>query len=129
VSFFDDNYVLAESQNLEFKEAAGQLPDDVWETYSAFGNTEGGEIVLGVREDKVTHEFSLVGVEDPRGIVDAFWETIRNPKKVSRDITLPDSVRVISRGDMEFVSIEVPRAERDDKPVMVYDRRSKSFVA
>ena len=121
--------MLAESQNLEFKEAAGQLPDDVWETYSAFGNTEGGEIVLGVREDKVTHEFSLVGVEDPRGIVDAFWETVRNPKKVSRDITLPDSVRVISRGDMEFVSIEVPRAERDDKPVMVYDRRSKSFVA
>lgn len=30
---------------------------------------------------------------------------------------------------MELVVIDVPRAERGDKPVTVYDRRRKGFVA
>lgn len=53
---------LREGQYLEFKEAAFSLPRDMWETYSAFANAEGGEIVLGVREDKESHRFYLDGV-------------------------------------------------------------------
>lgn len=97
MSFADGNYQLQESQTLEFKESAGGLPDDLWETYSAFANTEGGEIVLGVHEDKKTHVFSLVGVTDSQYLLDQFWSEIRNPKKVSRDILLPDSAKPIQR--------------------------------
>ena len=56
---------LREGQYLEFKEAAFSLPRDMWETYSAFANAEGGEIVLGVREDKESHRFYLDGVPNP----------------------------------------------------------------
>lgn len=129
MSFYDGVYELDESQRLEFKEAAVGLPDDVWETYSALANTEGGEIVLGVREDAENHTFHLEGVNNPTEIVDDFWKTIRNPDRVERDIMLADGVKTLNREGMIFVVIDVPRAERDEKPVRVYDRRRKSYVA
>lgn len=129
MSFLNGDFEYQESQRLEFKEAAGALPEDIWETYSAFANTEGGEIVLGVREDAANQTFVPVGVANPQEQVDTFWVTVRNPQKVSRDVTLADGVRIVQRDELDFVVITVPRAERDDKPVTVYDRRGKKPVA
>lgn len=129
MSFRDGNFILEESQRLEFKEASGGLPEDMWETYSAFANTEGGEIVLGIHENRADHSFTLVGVADAILLADQVWTTVRNQKLVGRDVLLSDSVDIVSRDGLDFVVVEVPRAEKDDKPVEVYDRRSKSFSA
>ncbi|EKD38594.1 MAG: hypothetical protein ACD_75C00682G0002 [uncultured bacterium] len=56
---------LSETVDLECKLAAGkdgkgQLPADFWPTYSAFANTHGGVILLGVKEKQ--GRFSLHGV-------------------------------------------------------------------
>ena len=55
---------LGEDQNIEFKAADGGLPKDLWPTLSAFANTDGGCIVLGVREKQ--GEFEISGVSNPR---------------------------------------------------------------
>lgn len=83
---------------MEFKEAASGLPDDLWETYSAFANTEGGTIVLGVAEDRSTGGFRPVGVPDARSAISDFWNTVRNPRRVARDVMLYDGVRVEQEG-------------------------------
>ncbi len=118
-----------EGQRLEFKEAATGLPNDLWETYSAFANTEGGLIVLGVCEDAATGKFSAAGVPDAQGTVASFWSSLRNPQRVDRDIMLYDGVGVECIAGKDFVVIDVPRAERGEKPVRVYDRHAKGFVA
>ncbi|WP_440056250.1 AlbA family DNA-binding domain-containing protein [Pseudoalteromonas sp. T1lg65] len=52
---------LREGNELECKKSKKDLPKDFWETYSAFANTNGGTVLLGV-EELGDGTFQAVGV-------------------------------------------------------------------
>ena len=41
---------MSENAAVEFKRAKGGVPADFWPSYSAFANTDGGTVILGIRE-------------------------------------------------------------------------------
>ena len=107
-----------ENNRIEAKKALGGLPHSIWETYSAFANTLGGIILLGVeeREDKSLHPIDL---PDPELLIEDFWEIANDPRKVSVNILLEKDVTVEQINGKRIVAIRVPRARRSDKPVFV----------
>lgn len=107
-----------ENNRIEAKKAVGGLPQSIWETYSAFANTLGGIILLGVEEhpDKSLH---AVHLPDPEKLVKDFWDAVNNPNKASVNILSSKDVTIEPVGEESIVVINVPRADRTYKPVYV----------
>ena len=107
-----------ENNRIEAKKALGGLPRSIWETYSAFANTLGGVILLGVEEyaDKSLHPVNL---PDPEGMVRDFWNAINNPSKASINILTDRNVQIVEIEGNRIIEITVPRAERGVKPVYI----------
>ena len=66
-----------EDNRIEAKRAQGGLPHSLWETYSAFANTLGGVILLGVAEAKDGSLYS-VPLLDPEELVEEFWSIVQD---------------------------------------------------
>lgn len=107
-----------ENNRIEAKKALGGLPHSIWETYSAFANTLGGIILLGVEERK-DHSLHAVNLPDPDKIIKDFWEIANNPEKVSVNILTGRQVQKQEVDGNRIVVITVPKAERSDKPVYI----------
>jgi len=107
-----------EGNRLEAKAARRGLPGSLWETYSAFANTEGGIILLGVSED-ADHSLHVSGVTDALLVVKNLWDTLNNSSKISVNILTDRMVSVESIDGKEIIVIKVPRAERTMRPVYI----------
>lgn len=115
-----DLELLRESVDLECKLAAGRdgqgaLPEDFWPTYSAFANTEGGVVVLGVRERQ--QQFLLEGIANIAKVRKELFDGLNNRQKVSANLLTDASVREVALEGRTLLVIEIPRATRKQRPV------------
>ena len=111
-----------EKVDIECKKAESSVPKSVYESYSAFANTKGGYIILGIREDKTKanpeERFVLQGIENPEKQREDFWNTI-NGSKVNVNILNDENVYVVEENGISLIIIYVPRAEFNMRPVYV----------
>ena len=116
---FLDTLQLDENHERECKLAEGGLPDSIWETYSAFANTEGGTILLGVREHR--DSFTVNGLTDRQieKYQKNFWSVLNDRNKISKNILLNHHVKIVESEGKKLLEIDVPAADRHDKPVYV----------
>ena len=113
---------------LECKEAKNAIPKSIWESYSAFANTIGGTILLGIKENIKEKEpakrFTITGVEDSKKMITELWNTI-NSNKVSANILLDQHVDFLEVDGKEVVYITVPQADWRVKPVYLNENLYK----
>ena len=67
-----------EWEDFEAKETKSELPKNIWETVSAFANTSGGWIVLGIKQNG--KKFEISGVDNAEKLEQDFQGTLRSQK-------------------------------------------------
>ncbi|MBE6996273.1 MAG: ATP-binding protein [Ruminococcaceae bacterium] len=107
-----------ETDRIEAKRALGGLPESLWETYSAFANTKGGVILLGVgeREDRTLYPVDL---PNPTALMREIWRIVSDPGQVSVNLLTDEDVCWMEVEGKDVIVVEVPPAPRDKRPVYV----------
>lgn len=110
---------IAENDELEFKGAKGGFPGSFWETYSSFANTNGGLIVLGIREKNGQFIPDGLTDEDIDKLTKDLWSGLGNRNTISINLLNNADVQPLRKEDVRILVIRIPRAQRDQKPVHV----------
>ena len=116
-----------ESSELEFKSSKGGFPGSFWETYSSFANTQGGYIVLGVKQ---TDDGFRVDGLDKAAIEQrkkALWDGLNNRQKVSVNILTEKDVHEFETNDGYLLLIEVPKADFRNRPVYINNDSANTY--
>ena len=118
-----------EHLTLECKLCANKLPNNLWDTYSAFANSYGGYILLGIEEHRSeadpSKRYSIEGVANPDKLISDFWNLANDSNKVSVKVLSDDNVQVIDMDGKKVIVIYVPRADYHLRPVYINDNPAK----
>ena len=90
--YLESLLVQNECDDLEFKSAAGGFPGSFWDTYSAFANSEGGTIVLGVQEKKGKFFLDNLTEEQVEKYRKDFWNNVNNRSTISVNLMHADDL-------------------------------------
>ena len=103
----------SENAAVEFKRARGGVPADFWPSYSAFANTDGGTIILGIGERSGMGLSSLYGV----------WEKEKFAKPSIIESYEPDRTKVIVEFEADESEVGVKKQEVREKTSEVREKR------
>ena len=107
-----------ENNRIEAKKATGGFPKSLWESYSAFANTIGGIILLGV-EEKADGSFERAGLKNASALLDEFWQKVNDKTVASKNILAPNDAYIDRDPEGDIVVINVPAAKAEDKPIYI----------
>lgn len=108
---------VGETTDWEFKSARGGFPGSFWETYSAMANSEGGVVVLGVREQEGAARLDGLTTKQIARYQKTLWDGLNNRGQVSINLLEPRYVQIVKVGGTALLVIRVPRASRTQRPV------------
>ncbi len=115
---------LKEGLELELKESTNKVPTSFYETYSAFSNTKGGVIYLGVKEGNPNFIQGIKNADEQRKNL---FASLRNSGKISYSGIEDSDIEIIDVDGKKLLKITVPEAPREYKPVFINGNLSLSF--
>jgi len=72
----------------------------LWQIYSAMANTNGGIVILGIKENKSKGIFEVQGVKNIEKRIQDFWNTI-NGNKTNRNLLRDEDVQKLNIQGMD----------------------------
>ena len=115
---------VGENVDVECKEAENKIPNSLWESYSAMANTNGGIIILGIKEDKKNGTFEVQGIKNIDKRIQDFWNTI-NGNKTNRNLLIDEDVQKLKVEGKDVLIINVPRADYKQRPIFLNENPYK----
>lgn len=110
---------LKENSEVEYKSAAGGFPKaEFWRSFSALANTNGGTIVLGVKEKN--HKFTPDGLSEElvAKYRKQFWDDAHNRSCVNIPLLVESDIEEIKTdGGQYLLAFRIPRAQYDLRPI------------
>lgn len=116
---------LEENYQIEFKKSKNSFPEEALKTYSAFANTDGGLLILGVEE--VKDGLNISGVNNPEKVKNNMFNLLNNSQKVSKNILTDESIVEKVIADKTVIIIDIPRAHYKDKPIYLKDNPKNAY--
>lgn len=116
-----------EDEHIEYKMSSNSFPKEAWKSISAFENTDGGILVLGI-EELAKHKFSVSGVKDNQKILDEFFANVNNSQKISYSTITNQDVNVVDVKGKKLIEISVRQAPDKDKPVYLVGNVNEAFI-
>ncbi len=106
-----------ESVEVEFKSGRGGLPASLWTTYSAFANSNGGVIVVGVQEKNGRFQLDELTEDVVLKYRKNFWDNAHNRGKVSVCLPKENDVNIEEVCGSFLLVCRIPRAPYNLRPV------------
>lgn len=113
-----------EWNDIEFKLAQLDVPEDAYRTVSAFSNTGGGWLVFGVRDG--ADGFEIAGVSEVDKVRNAFLSALRSGQKLNRVVEARE--QLIDVDGRMLLIFHIPEARRQDKPIYLDGNIHWSFI-
>ena len=113
-----------EWSDIEFKKARSGVPENAYETVSAFANTAGGWLVFGVQE--AGRDLDVVGVLEVDKVQNDFLSTLRTGDKLNRVIKVAEDAHEVD--GKTLLVFHVPESPRQDKPIFLRGDIRRSFI-
>lgn len=113
-------HLLSQRENceIEYKTAKGGFPKAFWPTYSSFGNTNGGIVMLGVRDVDGLPVVDNLTEDEVEKLKRDYWTTLNDGQKVNGILTYEEDVQAYElEGGAWVLVIRIPRAEYYQKPI------------
>ncbi|WP_283600722.1 AlbA family DNA-binding domain-containing protein [Ligilactobacillus aviarius] len=120
-----------ENIHTEYKESKKNIPNDMWETVSAFANTEGGNIFLGIKEIKHENgfkEFIPQGVKNIEKQKEDLLNTVKDKSKISIPAFKEKDIKFIKINNKDIIQISVSQAKYNDVPVFLKGDPKKAYI-